>query len=405
MIDGNVHLPEDLHSIIAKYSDDYDASDDDRRDGALGLFGTRLGDDLRAWLATVRQRSWTMTSIHPFTHIVAASFFLQFRCCLVLRLLTVSGTAGRPFLQHKRPLLWADRTDGPMLIDPVVAAALGKSFSPFTRITAADIALFEHAWAAGVPPLTPPGVNPENGSNFDMLAAKAGQHLHFHWQSWTNKAACAAIEAAVKAHCLSLLFRRQFTAFHCPFAASSLPFPAGAAAGRQQLDRHDRCIGGRWGWPVCLLDRSSPADPALLGVHERWHLRPSNSAECRPGGLQQRGAVRRAVRALLALRPRHRLRDNQQYRSPTLPTELSGTVRARLLPPECGRHARTDDVRAGVSGRRGVRGYVPGRRLGQGLDVWSVVSPRAAAPSSDIMMIDGDDDDGDGDGDDDGDVA
>ena len=107
-------------------------------------------------------------------------------------------------LQNKRPLLWADRTDGPMLLDLVVAAALGGGgggsfFSAAAAVTAADTALFEQAWAAGAPPLTPPGGNPQNGSSFDRLAAQAAPHLHFHWQSWPTKAACAAVEAAAAA--------------------------------------------------------------------------------------------------------------------------------------------------------------------------------------------------------------
>jgi hypothetical protein len=149
MLDGNALLPEDLSAIIAKYSNSVTGGV--QSTGAPGLWGTKLGAHLRDWMVT-----------------------------------------------HKRPLIWADRIDGPMLIDPIVARGVGFGFSAWYRVTAADRALFESAWAAGVPPATrssAPGAGLTNtGSSFDMLAAQAAPHLHFHWQSWVTKEACDAQE-------------------------------------------------------------------------------------------------------------------------------------------------------------------------------------------------------------------
>ena len=66
--------------------------------GAPGLWGTKLGEKLRAWMVA-----------------------------------------------NGRPLLWADKEDGPMLIDPVVAAQL-PHFSHSSRITKKEITIFTELW-------------------------------------------------------------------------------------------------------------------------------------------------------------------------------------------------------------------------------------------------------------------
>ena len=68
---SNIWLPEDLLAGIAKYTSEPGAQ------GTPGLWGTALGQELRLWFAA-----------------------------------------------QGRPLIWADRMDGPMLLDPLVASKL-----------------------------------------------------------------------------------------------------------------------------------------------------------------------------------------------------------------------------------------------------------------------------------------
>ena len=73
-----VHVSEDLTSVIAKFSNALHGDlSGGPGEGAPGLWGTPLGAKLRAWMAA-----------------------------------------------HQRPLIWSDRIDGPMLLDPAVAAAI-----------------------------------------------------------------------------------------------------------------------------------------------------------------------------------------------------------------------------------------------------------------------------------------
>jgi Cys-rich protein (TIGR01571 family) len=153
---SNVWLPEDMTTAIAKYSSGPDFIFNGRgAAGAPGLWGTTLGTKLRQWMAT-----------------------------------------------NGRPLLWADDADGPMLLDPLVAKQLGGAgganttqqveFSHNQNITAADLQLFETAWAA---PSWP------NGS-FNALAGQAAPHLHFQWQGWNRRKACEPAERASAANIL-----------------------------------------------------------------------------------------------------------------------------------------------------------------------------------------------------------
>jgi len=72
------HVSEDLTSVIAKFSNALHGDlSGGPGEGAPGLWGTPLGAKLRAWMAA-----------------------------------------------HQRPLIWSDRIDGPMLLDPAVAAAI-----------------------------------------------------------------------------------------------------------------------------------------------------------------------------------------------------------------------------------------------------------------------------------------
>jgi hypothetical protein len=128
---SGIWLPEDLLTGIAKYSSG---------DGAPGVWGTELGMNLRQWYA-----------------------------------------------DNKRPLLWADRSDGPMLLDPLVASKL-TGFSHQVKL--ADIERFKLAWDA---PSWPTG-------SFDTLAALTPKYLHFNWPSWKQKAACEVQEKDVNLH-------------------------------------------------------------------------------------------------------------------------------------------------------------------------------------------------------------
>ena len=131
---NGIWLPEDLLTGIAKYSNEFSGGN------APGLWGTELGSQLRQWYA-----------------------------------------------EHQRPLLWADRQDGPMLLDPLVASKL-SGFSH--KVKAKDIAMFALAWDA-------PSWQP---SSFDGLAALTPPYLHFSWPSWKRKTACEAQERDASMH-------------------------------------------------------------------------------------------------------------------------------------------------------------------------------------------------------------
>jgi hypothetical protein len=130
MTAGNVWLPEDLHFILVEFSGNA-AGQQFTSMGPPGLWGTELGERLREWLK-----------------------------------------------HHRRPLIWSDAVDGPMLLDPIVdgiATEGGKS-----RFSAADRALFRSAkfskpWETGC---------------FDELVAEAAPHLRFYWPSYLNRSAC-----------------------------------------------------------------------------------------------------------------------------------------------------------------------------------------------------------------------
>ena len=135
---SNVWLPEDMTAAIALYSSEPGPA------GAPGLWGTPLGSELRTWMA-----------------------------------------------RHGRPLLWADGADTPMLLDPLVATQLQTvRFSHSRNVSAADLLLFETAWAAPAW---------QNGS-FGRLAGQASPHLHFNWQDWTRRHACEPAERASAAN-------------------------------------------------------------------------------------------------------------------------------------------------------------------------------------------------------------
>lgn len=148
MTNGNVWLPEDLIQVQAKYSSDPPQKSGGT--GAEGMFGTKLGDQLRAWLA-----------------------------------------------KHQRPLVWADRLDGPMLLDPIVAHQLGAAgygFSHSTKITNDDIEMFRRAWAD----------QPAWNHSFDALVREASPYLSFRWQSFFTRDACAAVEANASNHVMGV---------------------------------------------------------------------------------------------------------------------------------------------------------------------------------------------------------
>lgn len=131
---NGIWLPEDLLTGIAKYSNG------DGNVDAPGVWGTELGMNLRQWYA-----------------------------------------------DNQRPLLWADRPDGPMLLDPLVISKL-TGFSH--RVKLADIEVFEVAWNAP---------SWQKGS-FDKLAALTPLYLHFNWPSWKQKAACEEQEKSPSVH-------------------------------------------------------------------------------------------------------------------------------------------------------------------------------------------------------------
>ena len=138
MVNGNALLPEDVTTIIAKFSSN--------AGGAPGLWGTALGAELRQWM-----------------------------------------------VKHGRPLLWADQENGkthhccwhlgcilprapativrtgPMLIDPVVAAQL-PHFSHSSLITADEKNRFEALWAKGVP--SPTSLGSQDPSDFDRYTTR-----------------------------------------------------------------------------------------------------------------------------------------------------------------------------------------------------------------------------------------
>lgn len=148
MTNGNVWLPEDLQQMQAKYSSD-PPQGSGGGDGAEGIFGTQLGADLRVWLAN-----------------------------------------------HQRPLVWADRLDGPMLLDPIVASHLGVGgygFSHADKITAEDVALFRRAWE-----------QPAWNHSFDALVNEAAPHLLFKWQNFFHRASCAAAEYNASNHVMGI---------------------------------------------------------------------------------------------------------------------------------------------------------------------------------------------------------
>eukprot|EP01052_Picozoa_sp_SAG31_P034481 SAG31_NODE_4035_length_3645_cov_1.508460_2_plen_982_part_00 len=128
----NIWLPEDLLAGIAKYANE---PDQPGQYGAPGLWGTELGQQLRMWSS-----------------------------------------------RHCRPLIWADREDGPMLLDPfVVSKCTGFSI----KARAVEVAGFEVAWKLGVP--WHPG-------SFDALTADTPKHFHFYWPSWQNRKLCEIAE-------------------------------------------------------------------------------------------------------------------------------------------------------------------------------------------------------------------
>lgn len=130
MADGNVWLPEDLLTAIAKYSSDPYSK-------APGLWGTALGERLQKWMRA-----------------------------------------------HKRPLIWADGENSAMLLDPVVDSLSGGG-SNGSRFSEQDRQLFTTAWSQSV------AGHPEE-RNFAWLAAHAGPHLHLSWPSWQQRHACVA---------------------------------------------------------------------------------------------------------------------------------------------------------------------------------------------------------------------
>jgi hypothetical protein len=134
---SNIWLPEDILAGIAKFASE--GGDH----GTPGLWGTELGQQLRRWCA-----------------------------------------------RHGRPLIWADRQDGPMLLDPLVASQL-HGFSHRTRVARGEIEAFELAWEAHAA---------WKEGAFDALAALTPKYLHFHWQTWRMKSACFAQEQNVSLH-------------------------------------------------------------------------------------------------------------------------------------------------------------------------------------------------------------
>ncbi len=157
MTNGNVWLPEDLMQVQAKYSTDRKSGGG--ATGAEGLWGTESGEELRRWL-----------------------------------------------VEHRRPLVWADRPDGPMLIDPVVASQLwpggtglrwqlpaGYNFSHGAKITITDFRLFESGWGKAA-----------WNHSFDELVSQAAPHLVLRWQDWFHRKVCAEIEQNASNHVMGI---------------------------------------------------------------------------------------------------------------------------------------------------------------------------------------------------------
>ena len=138
MTNGNVWLPEDLVQVNAKFASEIGNQ-------AMGLFGTKLGDELRMWMT-----------------------------------------------RNNRPVIWVDSLNSSMLIDPEVASKI-SGFSGRGKITEDDRKLFSEAWS-----------RPVWNASFEGLAQEAAPHLHLKWQSWFDRAACAELENNASNHIMGV---------------------------------------------------------------------------------------------------------------------------------------------------------------------------------------------------------
>ena len=145
MVNGNALLPEDMSTIIAKFSSSQPnwagGGNPQQGAGAPGLWGTALGAELRQWMVKHGRPLLWADQENGKTH----------HCCWHLGCIL------------PRPPATIVRT-GPMLIDPVVAAQL-PHFSHSSLITADEKNRFEALWAKGVP--SPTSLGSQDPSDFD----------------------------------------------------------------------------------------------------------------------------------------------------------------------------------------------------------------------------------------------
>ena len=200
---GHQHLclPSNCCPVFASWLDH--AANEPAALGTPGLWGTELGQQLRSWSAA-----------------------------------------------HGRPLIWADREDGPMLLDPLVASRMaggrggGVVFSHAAKARPEVLLAFAVAWKAG---------SPWQPGSFDQLAAKTPRALHFHWPSWQNRTVCEQAEKNASLHVMGVDGEGE-----CVYWASRAPGPG--PDGGQDL----------------VPDRAAADDPA----RRRWEC--LNDGSCVP---------------------------------------------------------------------------------------------------------------------------